>query len=81
MLYVKKRKMPELNQLYNFNSLYIVWIILLYNIFTSSYYEYVISKIIMLNHTSLIVIFINITGIYLFLKNVTFEINVKISYM
>jgi len=73
--------MSEVNQIYNFNSLYIFGIILLYNIFTFNY-EYIklfISKIILCNYTSFI-IFINIIGIYLFLKNVKFEINFKISY-
>jgi hypothetical protein len=73
--------MPDVIQSYNFNSLYIFWVILLYNIFTTNY-EYInifISKIMLFNYTSFI-LFINITGIYLFLKNVTFEINFKISY-
>ena len=73
--------MPEVNKTYNFNSMYIFIIILLYSIFTSNY-EYIklfISKIILFNYSSLL-IFINIIGIYLFLKNVSFEINFKISY-
>jgi hypothetical protein len=72
--------MPELYQRYNFNSLYICFIIILYNIFISNY-EYIklfVSKITLCNYTSLFLV-INITGIYLFLKNVTFEINFKIS--
>jgi hypothetical protein len=73
--------MPELNQTYNFNSLYICLIIILYNIFISNY-EYIklfIGKITLYNYTSLILI-INIIGIYLFLKNVIFEVKFKISY-
>ena len=73
--------MPEVNKTYNFDSMYIFVIILLYTIFTSNY-EYIklfISKIILFNYSSLL-IFINITGIYLFLKNISFEINFKISY-
>jgi hypothetical protein len=73
--------MPEVNKTYNFDSMYIFGIILLYTIFTSNY-EYIklfISKITLFNYSSLI-IFINITGIYLFLKNISFEINFKISY-
>jgi hypothetical protein len=73
--------MPEVNKTYNLDSMYIFGIILLYTIFTSNY-EYIklfISKIILFNYSSLL-IFINITGIYLFLKNMSFEINLKISY-
>ena len=73
--------MPEVNQNYNFNSLYIFGIIFIYKIFTSNY-EYIklfISKIILFNYSSLI-IFINVIGIYLFLKNLSFEISFKISY-
>jgi hypothetical protein len=74
-------KMPEVNQNYNLNSLYIFWIIMLYNIFTTNY-EYIklfVSKIILFNHTSFILVII-ITGMYVFLKNLAFEINIKISY-
>ena len=73
--------MPEVNKTYNFDSMYIFGILLLYSIFTSNF-EYIklfISKIMLLNYSSLF-IFINITGIYLLLKNVSFEINFKISY-
>jgi len=68
-----------MNHTYNCNSLF--WIVILYNIFITNY-EYIklfINKIILFNYISLI-IFINIIGIYLFLKNITFEINFKISY-
>ena len=73
--------MPELNNTYNFDSMYIIGIMLLNCVFTSNF-EYIklfISKIMLFNYSSLI-IFINITGIYLFLKNISFEINFKISY-
>ena len=73
--------MPQVDNTYNFDSMYIFGIILLYTLFTSNY-EYIklfISKIMLFNYSSLI-IFINITGIYLFLKNISFEINFKISY-
>jgi hypothetical protein len=73
--------MPEVNKTYSFDSMYILGIILIYIIFTSNY-EYIklfISKIILYNYASLI-IFINITGIYILLKNISFEINLKISY-
>ena len=72
--------MTELRQTYNFNSLYICCIILIYSIFISNY-EYIklfIRKITLYNYTSLILV-INIIGIYLFLKNISFEINFKIS--
>lgn len=74
--------MPEVNQIYNFNSLYIIGLIIIYNFNIFTYYEYIklfISNIILLNYPTLI-IFINIIGFYLFLKNVSFEINLKISY-
>jgi hypothetical protein len=61
--------------------MYIFGIILIYTILTSNY-DYIklfINKIILFNYSSLL-IFINITGIYLFLKNISFEINFKISY-
>ena len=66
--------MPEVNNTFNFDTMYIFGIIILCAIFTSNY-EY----IKLCNYSSL-VIFINITGIYLFLKNISFEINFKISY-
>ena len=78
---IKLNNMYEVNKTYIFNSMYIFGIILLYSIFTSNY-EYiklVISKITLFNYLSLI-IFINITGIYLLLKNISLEINFKISY-
>ena len=73
--------MSEVTKTYNFNSMYIFGIIILYSIFTSTY-EYIkifISKIFLFNYSSLL-IFVNGIGIYLFLKNVSFEINCKISY-
>jgi hypothetical protein len=73
--------MPQVDNTYNFDSMYIFGIILLYTLFTSNY-DYIklfISKIMLFNYSSLI-IFINVTGIYLFLKNISFEINFKISY-
>ena len=71
--------MPEVNKTYNFDTMYIFGIILLYTIFTSNY-EYIklfIRKIILFNYSSLL-IFINIIGIYLFLKNISFEINLHL---
>jgi hypothetical protein len=70
--------MPELIQNYSFNSLYICLLLLMYNVWKSNY-EYIniiLSKIYLLNYTSFIII-INILGIYLFLKNISFEVNIK----
>ena len=70
--------MPELIQNYNFNILYISLLIIIYNIWKSNY-EYVniiLSKLYLLNYASLMIL-INIIGLYLFLKNVSFEVNIK----
>ena len=72
--------MPDFIQNYNINSLYICLILLLYNIWKSNY-EYIniiLNKIYLLNYTSFIII-INIVGLYLFLKNLSFEVNIKCS--
>ena len=72
--------MPDFNQNYNINSLYICLLILVYNICKSNY-EYIniiLNKIYLLNSTSFIII-INIIGLYLFLKNISFEVNIKCS--
>ena len=70
--------MPEFIQNYNFTSLYICLLLLMYNIWKSNY-EYiniVLNKLYLLNYTSLIIA-INIIGLYLFLKNLSFEVNIK----
>jgi hypothetical protein len=70
--------MPEFNQNYNFNSLYICLLLLIYNILKSNY-EYIniiFSKLYLLNYTSVIII-INIIGLYLFLSKLSFEVNIK----
>ena len=70
--------MPELIQNYNFNILYISLLIIIYNIWKSNY-EYVniiLSKLYLLNYASLMIV-INIIGLYLFLKNVSFEVKIK----
>jgi hypothetical protein len=59
----------------NFNHICIL--ILLYNIWNSEYINIILNKLYLLNYTS-ILIMINIIGVYLFLKNITFEI--KIGY-
>ena len=68
--------MPEFIQNYNFNSLYICLLLIIYNIWKSNY-EYVniiLSKLYLLNYASLMIV-INIIGLYLFLKKVSFVKN------
>lgn len=70
--------MPEFIQNYNFNMLYMSLLVIIYNIWKSNY-EYVniiLSKLYLLNYGSLLIL-INIIGLYLFLKNVSFEVNIK----
>ena len=70
--------MPEFIQNYNFNILYISLLVIIYNIWKSNY-EYVniiLSKLYLLNYASLMIV-INIIGLYLFLKNVSFEVKIK----
>ena len=73
--------MLEFIKKYNFDSLYICLILIIYNIWNSNYYfiNIILAKLYLLNYTSLIII-INIIGIYLFLKNISFEINIKMVY-
>jgi len=65
---------------YNINSLYVCLILLLYNIWKSNYGYIIIilDNIYLLNYTSFIIV-INITGLYLFLKNLSFETNITFS--
>ena len=68
--------MPELIQNYNFNILYMSLLVIIYNIWKSNY-EYVniiLSKLYLLNYASIMIV-INIIGLYLFLKNVSFVKN------
>jgi hypothetical protein len=70
--------MPEFIQNYNFNILYMTLLVIIYNIWKSNY-EYVniiLSKLYLLNYESLMIL-INIIGLYLFLKNVSFEVKIK----
>ena len=70
--------MPEIN--YNFNSLYVCLLLIIYNIWKTNY-EYIniiVNKLYLLNYTSLIII-INICGLYLILTKISFEINIKYS--
>ena len=70
--------MPELIQRYNFNSLYICALLLIYNVCKSNYYyiNIIFSKIYLLDYNSVIII-INLLAVYLLLKNISFEINIK----
>ena len=73
--------MPEFFHNYNFNSLYICLLLLIYNIYQSNY-EYIniiLAKIYLLNYSSLIIL-INIIGLYYFLTNLIIEINIKFKY-
>jgi len=63
---------------YNFNGLYICLLLVVYNIWNSNYVyiNIIFSKLYLLHYTSLILI-INIIGLYLFLRNLSFEVNIK----
>ena len=69
--------MPKFIQNYNINSLYICLFLFIYNILRSNY-EYIniiFIKLYLLNYTSLIIL-INIIGLFIFLKNLSFEVNI-----
>jgi hypothetical protein len=70
--------MPEFIQNYNFNSLYICLLLFMYNIWKSNYeiINIILSKLYLFNYTSFMIV-INIIGLYLFLKNLSFEVNIK----
>jgi len=70
--------MPEFNQNFNFTSLYVCLLLLLYNILRDNY-SYVIiiyNKLYLFDYYSLL-IFINIFGLYIILNKLSFEINIK----
>jgi len=73
--------MAEFIQNYNFNSFYVCLLLLVYNIWKSNYgyVSIIVNRLYLFDYTSLI-ISINIIGLYLFLKNLSFEINMKLSY-
>jgi hypothetical protein len=50
-----------------------------YNVFHYEYINIIVSKLYLLNRDS-ILIMINTVGLYLFLKNITFEVNLSIKY-
>ena len=70
--------MPEFMKNYDFNGLYICLLLVVYNIWNSNYVyiNIIFNKLYLLNYTSLILI-INIIGLYLFLRNLSFEVNIK----
>ena len=70
--------MPEFDQNYSFNSLYICLLLFIYNIWKSNYdyINIILGKLYLFNSTSMIIV-INIIGLYLFLKNISFEVNIK----
>jgi len=74
--------MPEFIQNYNFNSLYICLLLFIYNIWKYNY-EYIYYIIIVLSNlyscswNASLIIVINIVGLYLFLKKLSFEVNIK----
>jgi hypothetical protein len=72
--------MPEFIQNYNFNSLYVCLLLLLYNIWKSNheFINLLLEKLLLLNYTSFLIM-VNIIGIYLFLRNLSFEINIQCS--
>ena len=72
--------MPNFIQNYNINSFYVCIIFILYNTYKSNldYINIILYKLYLFNYTS-VFISINIIGLYLFLKNLTFEININCS--
>lgn len=72
--------MADYNKNYNFSALYVCGLILVYNTWNSDYIHFIFNKIYILNYTSLIII-INIFGLYLLLKNTSFEVNIKLSIL
>ena len=77
--------MPEFNQKYNIQSLSVCFLLLFYQLCISNDYEYyynlfamIINKIYLLDYTSFLIV-INIIGLYLFLKNLSFTVNIQCS--
>ena len=72
--------MPEFTQNYNFNSLYICLLLLLYNILRDNYgyIVFIYNKLCLLNYYSLIIL-VNIVGLYFILFKLSFELNIKTS--
>ena len=73
--------MPDFIQNYNINGFKFCIILLLFNAYKYNfeYINIILHRLYLLNYTSVIIIIINIIGLYLFLKNLTFEININFS--
>jgi hypothetical protein len=72
--------MPEFNQNYNLNSLYVGLLVIIYDIWRTNnhYINMFLDKIYLLNYTSIFII-INIIGLILILKKLSFGIRVECS--
>lgn len=70
--------MPEFIQNYDLNGLYICLLLIVYNVYNSNYINIILNKIYLLNYTSIIIV-INIVGLYLLLKKLSFEVNIRCS--
>jgi hypothetical protein len=72
--------MPVFNQTYNLNSLYLCLLLILYDIWKTNndYINMFLNKIYLLNYTSIIII-INVLGLILILRKLSFGISVKCS--
>ena len=72
--------MTEVNQNFNFNSLYVCLLLLLYNILKDnySYIIFIYNKLYLFNYYSLIIV-INILGLYFILNKLSFEFNIRTS--
>ncbi len=72
--------MPEIN--YNLNSLYVCLLLIIYNIWKINYdyinINIIMNKLYLLNYTSIIII-INVLGLFLILRKLSFEVNIKYS--
>jgi hypothetical protein len=69
--------MADINQIYEINILYVFIIYIVYSYIGSNYN--ILSLLQMLNYEWLLILIINIIGLYLLLKNMTFEIKLGCS--
>lgn len=72
--------MINYKQNYNLNSIYVCMILIFYNIYNSNYnyINRIINQIFLFNYMSVFII-INIIGLFLLLKNLSFEIKISCS--
>jgi hypothetical protein len=70
--------MPEFNKNFNFNSLYVCLLLLLYNILRDNYSYIIIvyNKLYLFNYYSMLIL-INIFGLYFILNKLSFDLNIK----